>query len=199
MFLFDSDHPVKNAVFQENLEKSDVILTTQLGSLIQHDFIGAVIFLLFEVNLALPKYDLEEDLYTELAYRKKGNVPLYVQTYIPDHPVLHELLFGNYRTYLERLKKERKSFSYPPYADFAFIRIHHPKKEQVTFTLQSLYEKIEHFPKEDTFIAYDMDIWERFSGEWSQKIILKGRSVSDILESLENMIVRNRNIHIEWQ
>lgn len=61
----------KNDVFRERLDESDIVLTTQLGSLIQHENIGAVVFLLFEVNLALPKYDLEEDLYAELAYRKK--------------------------------------------------------------------------------------------------------------------------------
>ncbi len=73
------------------------------------------------------------------------------------------------------------------------------KKEQVRLVLESLREKIGNVPVEDTFIAYDTDIWERFAGEWSQKIILKGRSVSDILEHLEGFIVKSRSVHVEWQ
>lgn len=63
----------------------------------------------------------------------------------------------------------------------------------------SLYEQAKVAQQDmDTFIACDRDIWEKYRGEWSQKIILKGRGVSDILDALKSDIIRNRSVYVEW-
>ncbi len=100
------------------------------------DSIGAVIFALFELNFSIPEYDLEEELFAQVSYIKKQGKPLYIQTFAPEHPMLQILVFGNFRMYLEKLKKERKNFSYPPFSDFVTIFIHHREKECVKNMLQ---------------------------------------------------------------
>ncbi len=60
---------------------------------------------------------------------------------------------------------------------------------------------MEHIQKEDlseTFLAFDMDIWEKTHGDWLQKIVLKGKNVSDILTVIAPLIVRNRHISVHW-
>lgn len=146
-----------------------------MGALIQHPDIVSVVVLLFEANLSVPEYDLEEDLYSEIAYRKKQRIPLYIQTYIPDHPLLQLAVFGNFRDYLHSLTQERKLFSYPPYVDFVTIRVHHKEQSTVKQHIALLYDALVSANKGDTFIAADQDVWEKYRGEWSQKIILKGR------------------------
>lgn len=196
--IISSDHIKKNSEIPNILEKSDVILSTNLGSLIVDDRIGAVIFALFELNSSIPAYDMEEELYAQIAYIKKQQIPLYIQTFSPENRILQAIVFENFRNFLEILKTERKNFSYPPYVDFVTIRVHHTKKEMVQNIISGLVERIQSADLSETFFAFDRDIWEKSHGEWMQKIILKGRNVSDILEKLSATIVKSRYISVEW-
>lgn len=171
--ILDSDHIKKSFEIPILIEKSDIILSTSLGSLISHDSIGAVIFALFELNFSIPEYDLEEELFAQVSYIKKQQKPLYIQTFSPEHPMLQILVFENFRTYLDRLKSERKRFSYPPFVDFVSIYIHHREKTAVQNMISGLMERISELDTSETFVAFDRDIWEKSHGEWLQKIILK--------------------------
>ena len=97
------------------------------------------------------------------------------------------------------MSDERIRFSYPPYADFALLHVRDKNKEKVKDIITKLVNKIEILKTEDIFLAYDRDIWERLSGEWTQKIILKGKDLSLIFSHLEVEIVRNRGISLEWR
>lgn len=133
--IFDSDHIKKTTDIFEKLDKCDVLLSTSLGALLTDNRIGSVIFALFEVNISVPDYALEEEIYSQISYVKKQQIPLYIQTFAPEYPLLKEIVFGNYKSFLALLKNERKTFSYPPFVDFVTIRIHHKQKEIVKNTL----------------------------------------------------------------
>jgi signal recognition particle subunit SEC65 len=141
-----------------------------------------VIWLSFELNLSIPSYHIEEDIYNEISYYKKQGLPLYIQTYTPDHPLLREIMDGNTRSFLSYLSRERIDFAYPPFADLATIRIHDEQKKKVEDIMRKLINKIH----------------ERYGGEWQQKIILKDKDLSYILRDLEVEIVRNRSVTLEW-
>lgn len=197
--IFDSDHAKKPREIFEKIESAEVIVSTNLGSLFSDERIASVIFALFEVNISVPEYDLEEELYAQISYFKKQQKSLYIQTFAPEHLLLQEIVFGNYKTFLDALKKERKAFSYPPFSDFAIIRVRHRDKMQVKNMLAWLVEHIEKIPKNKTFFAYDTDIFEKSHGEFMQKIILKWTEVSDILEKISPLVIRNKNIFVDWQ
>lgn len=196
--ILDSDHISRTREIPEKIENSHVILSTNLGHFLSDERIGAIIFALFEVNISIPEYDLEEEIYTQISYCKKQKKPLYIQTFAPEHPLLREIVFGNYKSYLEVLKSERKKFSYPPFVDFVSIRVHHKDKHMVQNTISGLMERIRALDTDSVFVAYDKEIFEKFHGQFMQKIILKGKGVSDILESLENTIIRSRCIYVDW-
>jgi primosomal protein N' (replication factor Y) len=195
----DSDSYKKPREILENIGKSDVIVATSIANLLTSPDIGAVVFLYFEVNLSIPEYDLEEQLFTEISYFKKQGIPLYIQTYNPDHPLLDTILFGNYQTLLTYLVNERKQFWYPPFSEFAIIRVHDEQKAKVQNMLIRLVNKISQIQQASTFVAYDRDIWEKYAGEWVQKIILKDTSLAYLIDQLETEIVRNRSVTLEWK
>lgn len=169
-----------------------------MGALITDDRVASVIFPLFELNYSVPEYDFEESLYAHVSYIKKQKKPIFLQTFSPENPLIQELVFGNFRSYLEMLKRERRDFHYPPYVDFVTIRVHHHDKERVKHWVVALGEMIAEADLSETFFASDTEIWEKHHGEWMQKIILKGKNVSDILSRIGTYIVKNRHIFVDW-
>lgn len=131
MGIIDSDHTKKTAEIFEIVKKNTVIISTNMGIFLKNSNIGAILFPLFELNNSIPEYDFEESFYAHLSYCKKQNLPLYIQTFALKNPFLEEFLYGNYKSYLDFLKKERKAFSYPPFVDFVTIRVHHREKSEV--------------------------------------------------------------------
>lgn len=197
--ILDSDHIKKSSEIPSLVENSDIILSTNLGALLSDESIGSVIFALFEINFSIPEYSLDEELFAQVSYFKKQKKPLYIQTFMNDNPLLQNLVFGNFRSYFDSLKAERKKFSYPPFVDFVIIRIHHKEKNFVKNLQNGLLEHIQKCDISETFLAFDTDIWEKSHGEWMQKIILKGKNVSDILEQISPFIIKNRHIFVDWQ
>lgn len=192
----DSVHRMSDTLVE--VESADVILATSLASTLVHRDIGAVVFLSFELNLSLPEYDIEEQLYDEILYYKKQHLPIYLQTYTPEHPLLDEILHGNQRSFFDLLKKERKLFAYPPYSQFVTIRVHHDSQQRVQHMMNHLIQKIHLLKWDEVFFAADRDIWERRGGEWSQKILLKWQSLASLVAELEIEVVRNRSVSLEW-
>lgn len=194
----DSDTKEKTETLYERISTSDIILSTNTGGSIVHPDIWAVIWISFELNLSIPSYHIEEDIYNEISYYKKQWLPLYIQTYTPDHPLLREIIDGNTKSFLSYLSRERKDFSYPPFAELATIRVHDEQKKKVEDIMSKLINKIWLLKKTSTFLAFDTEIRERYGGEWQQKIILKDTDLSYLLSELEVEIVRNRSVTLEW-
>jgi primosomal protein N' (replication factor Y) len=193
----DSDTPGKIEDLYKGINTSDIILSTSIGGSIVHPDIGAVIWLSFEMNLSIPSYHIEEDIYDELSYYKKQGIDLYIQTYTPDHPLLREIMDGNTRSFISTLSRERKTFGYPPYGEVVTLRIHDEYPKKVADIMTKLIHKIGIIKKPSTFFAFDTEIRERSHGEWQQKIILKDTDLSYILRDLEIEIVRNRSVTLE--
>jgi primosomal protein N' (replication factor Y) (superfamily II helicase) len=69
----DSDGDIEKTRIIETLEDHDIILATYAGlSLLHVESIEVIVFLLFESELTLPDYRMEEDLYHALEYAKKS-------------------------------------------------------------------------------------------------------------------------------
>ena len=169
-----------------------------MASLISHRDIGAVLFLSFEMNLSLPEYDMEERIFSEISYYKKQNIPLYIQTYSPDHPLLHEIVFGNQKSFFKNLVSERKSFLYPPFSEMLIIRVHEREKAQVKKLIEHLVRKISLIKEDSTFLAFDQDMLEKHGEKYIQKIVLKSKNLSYILPHIETECMRHRSITLEW-
>lgn len=123
--------------------------------------------------MAIPEFDREEKIYTQVVYAKRMGIPVIIQTYAPESPFVDMILHGNYRSFLKTTLEERKKFLYPPFADFVTLWVHSSSKDMVQDIIHKLVNKIQTLSPEGIFVAYDRDIWEKYKGEWKQKIILK--------------------------
>ena len=133
---------MKTRDLYDSLDDTDIILATSMGSTLVHPDIAPVVFLSFETNLSIPEYDIEEQLYDEILYYKKQSLPIYLQTYTPEHPLIREILTGNQKSFFGILQLERRTFAYPPYSELATIRVHHGSQQSVTTMMQHLSRKI---------------------------------------------------------
>ncbi len=194
----DSDVWKKYKDFFDAIDIHDIILGTNMASLISHRDIGAVFFLSFEMNLSLPEYDMEERIFSEISYYKKQNIPIYIQTYSPEHPLLHEIVFWNQKSFFKNLVSERKSFLYPPFSEMLIIRVHEREKTQVKKLIEHLVRKISLIKEDSTFLAFDQDMLEKHGEKYIQKIVLKSKNLSYILPHIETECMRHRSITLEW-
>jgi primosomal protein N' len=88
----DSDNRTRHRDIMTALHTTDIILATSRANTLSHPDISLVIFLAFELNLSIPDYDIEEQIYTEIAYYKKQSLSIAIQTYTPDHPLLSSVV-----------------------------------------------------------------------------------------------------------
>ncbi len=198
LLRIDSDTVLEKSKILSHVWDIDIIIGTHAHiSLLHHGDIAHIVFLLFESDLTLPDYRMEEDVYHMLEYVKKSGKNLFIQTYTPDHPLLSLIIEGNYQDFLRDMSRERKAFDYPPYSQFALLRIRDAQKEKVQDIMVKLLNKITQIKEDTIFLASDQDIWERFAGEWMQKIILKWSNLEPLLAQLEVEIVRNRAVTLE--
>ncbi len=193
----DSDtHEKKEKLFR-SLRQYDIILGTYsiawILSVLDH-----IVFVLFESDFTIPDYRMEEELFHIIHYAKKLGKNITIQTCVPDHPLLSLILEGNYNDFLHAMSRERAKFSYPPYSEFVTIRVYDRSQDRVRDMMTRLVNKIEIIKDENIFLAFDRDIWEKSGGRWSQKILLRAKSLSEILHSLRWEIVRNRGVALEW-
>ena len=86
---------------------------------------------------------MEEQLFDEILFYKKQKIPVYLQTYTPEHPLIREILTGNQKSFFDILQKERRDFDYPPFREFVTIRVHHAYQKSVTTMMSHLVRKIE--------------------------------------------------------
>lgn len=196
----DSDIAVKKSELISHIKDRDILIGTHVHTpLLQRSDIAHVVFLLFESDITLPDYRTEEDVYHMIAYAKKSGKHIFIQTHTPEHPLLSLIIEGNYRDFLDTMSRERKKYHYPPYAQFAVLRIHDTSKERVQDIIAKLVNKISLLKTDDIFMASDRDIWEKNRWEWIQKIILKGPHLEVLLNELEVEIVKNRAVTLEWR
>jgi primosomal protein N' (replication factor Y) (superfamily II helicase) len=160
----DSDAEIDKKNLSQSLADIDIIIGTYAHlSLLHHSEIAHIVFLLFESELTLPDYRMEEDTYHTLEYVKKSGKSLFIQTYTPEDSLLSILISGNYRDFLSSMSREREKYGYPPYAQFALLRVRDVQKNKVQDIMVKLMNKISQIKDDDIFVASDQDIWERYA------------------------------------
>lgn len=60
-----------------------------------------------------------------------------------------------------------------------------------------LMNKIQHLKKDTTLLAANVDVYEKYAGEWVQKITLRDTNLKYLISELEVEIVRNRSVSLE--
>ncbi len=119
--------------------KIDVLIGTQMVTKgLDFENVGLVGALAADGLLGFPDFRSAErafQLLTQVAGRagrKKRQGKVLIQAWAPAHPVLQEVLRGDWPAFFEREMTERRMFDYPPFSRLIHISMKHKKAETVS-------------------------------------------------------------------
>ncbi len=105
---------------------------------------------------------------------KAGRVML--QTCLPRHPMLRQLLEDDYETWLGKLREDRRRLNLPPYCRWALFQARHNKDyDKAEAFLNSLAEQIKDAPG-ISLMGPAPALMPRMAGEWRAQLLLRSRS-----------------------
>lgn len=170
----DSDKKRSEGIQFQEMEAAQILLSTELGNTLAIDGIELVAFLLLESEIAVPEYDIEEKIYTNISYNARKGSQIYIQTFAPKSDLIRNITEGNYRDFLVHTLAERKVFSYPPYKELVHIWVRDKNKERVKDIIYKLKNKLETLKSSDIELYFDKELFTKRNNEYGQKIVLKG-------------------------
>lgn len=170
----DSDKKRTEGIQFQEIGEAQILLSTELGNTIAMEGIELVAFLLLESEIAVPEYDIEEKIYTNIVYNARKGSQIYIQTFAPKSDLIRNITEGNYRDFLIHTLAERKSFSYPPYKELVHIWVRDKNKERIKDIVYKLKNKLETLKTSDIELYFDKELFTKRNNEYGQKIVLKG-------------------------
>ncbi len=125
----------------------DILVGTQMVTKgFDFDNVGIVGILSADQLLQFPDFRASErafQLMTQVsgrAGRKHKQGKVLIQTYNPAHPVIREVIDGDFKAFFQREIMERRQFAYPPYMRMMRVTLRH-KKPQVVNDATRMFEK----------------------------------------------------------
>lgn len=141
-----------NTVEVERID-SDTVATSRIGAqiVVSTEYIlrenlsdfALVVVLLPETELNIPRFDIEERVYSHLRSLAAEAKELIIETAAPRLPLIQNIVNGNYRDFLVRTLQERKQFGYPPYSGLAYIRVTGKNINQIEDICAKLVNKLQ--------------------------------------------------------
>lgn len=122
------------------------------------------------------------------AGRKKKRGKVLIQAYNTTHPVIKDVLAGDYQQFTTRELEERKTFNYPPYVRLIHLSVQH-KDEKITaaasaFLAARLRDKL----GPDRVLGPVLPSVPRIRNYFTQNIMLKLEKNNNILVSAKQLI-----------
>lgn len=196
----DSDKIRKEWIDINDIKNSDIIIATEIVNTISFDNLWLVVFPLFEWELVIWDYDIEEKIYTNITQNIKRWSDVIIQTHIPKNQLLKTITEWNYKEFLVNSLEERKKFWYPPYNDLAHIYINWKDKVKLSEFSENFLNKLRSlYSSEKYSISYNKNSFSKKSWDYYQKIIIKWIRIEEFLKPLKMEIIRNRSINLEWK
>lgn len=147
----------------------------------------------------LSDYAMTEKLFATFQYAKLSQKSIIIQTLLSTHPLLDQIVSGNYRDFLDGLLRDRSSFQYPPYTDIARIIVTDHSRERVQDIMTKIVNKMSQMTEFEEIIRdVDQELWTRVGDEWRQKITLRGKDLDQVMSLLRSEILKNRGVALEW-
>ncbi len=189
-----------NKVTPKILAEHDIFIGTQKISSLPIENLGLTAFLLVESDLAVPDYDIEESVYTQIRHFFSRSHEIVLQTRSPKLPIIADVTGGNFRSFFQRTVAERKQFHLPPLSEMATIYISDTTenlvKQRIASTASSMLEAAKNTP--DATVIYDHLLVEKRAGKYRQKILVRSPDILSFLEPFRTQLVRGRGIEVEW-
>ncbi len=196
----DSDKAKKEWVSYEEIKNSDIIIATQMANAIWIDWLKLLAIPLFEAELSIPEYDIEEQIYSNIMLNVKRWADVIIQSYTPNHDLLKIIANWNYNDFLKYTLSEREKFNYPPFVDMAKIVIRSKNMEKVRHLSTTIFNKLGFMDEEKRYIInFNEEKIARIWEDYIKSIIIRWKDLQKFIENVEFDIARNREVSLEWK
>ncbi|MEG0284108.1 MAG: primosomal protein N' [Erysipelotrichales bacterium] len=175
-------------------KEADILIGTQMiAKGLDFDSADLVVVLNIDASLAFNSYDAIESAFTLLsqvagrAGRHSGEGKVLVETFQPEHYVMHYLKEHNYLGFYQQEMQARKKYDNPPYFKIAQILISGLDETLVNKEAYALSQYLkEKLNNVQVFDNMDHPIY-KLQNTYRQQIIIKYKDVNDIKKVLYNV------------
>ncbi len=175
-------------------KRLDILVGTQMVTKgLDFENVGVVGVISADQLLRFPDFRSGERAYqllTQVAGRagrkhKRGRV--LIQAYAPGHPVLQEVLKGDFLAFLRRELRERQEFHYPPYYRLIHLTLRH-KEEPTVHQAAVFFGKLLKEKLGDRVLGPVLPHVARVRGYYTQEIMLKLEKSAPLLNDAKAMV-----------
>lgn len=181
----------------------DIIVGTQMVSKgLDLPKLAVVAVLNADSSLALPDFSAEEQLFQQL-YQVTGRVgrghidsKFFIQTNLPDHPVIRAVLNKDYQKFYKYELSKRKLFKYPPFVFMAVIKMHKKTARAAEANAEKLAQELSKY-ENITVLGPSQGFYEKTKDGYQWQIILKSSKRSALLKALAHITGSETSIDID--
>ena len=175
-------------------KRLDILVGTQMVTKgLDFENVGVVGVISADQLLRFPDFRAGERAYqllTQVAGRagrkhKRGRV--LVQAFALGHPVLKEVMSGDFFSFLQRELHERREFHYPPYYRLIHLTLRH-KEERTVHQAAAFFGKLLKEKLGDRVLGPVLPHVARVRGYYTQEILLKLEKSAPLLTDAKGMI-----------
>lgn len=175
-----TDKQLHDALAQIHQHDVDIIIGTQLIAKGHHFAkLSTVCILDCDGGLYSADYRAEERLLQQIIQvagrpgREQQRGQVFIQTAVPQHPMFHNILTHDYRTYAETLLTERKTQGLPPFSGMALLKASHRQEADLrTFLLSAKQTLAQHLPAEVRCLGPAPALMARRSNRYFYHLVL---------------------------
>ncbi len=204
---FDADNEASQKLHRRideiKNQSVDIIVGTQMVSKgLDLPNLAVVAVLNADSSLALPDFSAEEQLFQQL-YQVTGRVgrghidsKFFIQTNLPDHPVIQAVLKKDYQNFYDYEISKRKMFRYPPFSFMAVIKTHRKTAKVAENNAENIAKKMSEF-KDVLILGPSQGFYEKTKEGYQWQIILKSSKRSSILKAIEAVAGNESTVDID--
>jgi primosomal protein N' (replication factor Y) (superfamily II helicase) len=149
--------------------------------------------LLADTSLYMPDFSAEErtfQLISQVLGRVgRGHVAgrAVIQTYHPDHPVLHDALSGDYQHFYETELASRRQFIFPPFCYLLKLTARRATSKAAETAADKLKSAIEHSGAKVRVEGPAPSFYERFQDKYQWQLVIKARDRHELLKIIASL------------
>jgi primosomal protein N' (replication factor Y) len=171
----------------------DIVIGTQLISKgIDLPRLSVVGVINADTGLNLPDFRAEETTFQQL-YQVTGRAGRghvlsnsFIQTRLPDHPVMQAVLNRSWDDYYRYEIDKRQKFNYPPLCFLALIKVQKKTSNSAKNTSQKIYDSLIK-NKATLLLGPSPSFYEKFGDYYTWQIILKAHDRANLVSELKNL------------
>jgi primosomal protein N' (replication factor Y) len=130
--------------------------------------------------------------------RKWQSTKIILQSYVWKNKLLQNIHSSNYKDFFLSELEERKSFSYPPFVELAYLYYKHTDQQKSLQFMTHMYEKLSQSTNGTIECMLAPKTIKR-NNQYFSKIILKWKELRKFLAPFRSEILKNKDLSLSFE